>query len=86
MPRVHAAEHVDELLAEFRRESDHGLQRWLLGLIGYARCARVLPLPVQQLHGHDEALRGWAVQGLQLLGTREARQALYRARTNGELL
>lgn len=86
MLRVHATDYVDELVVEFHRESDHGLRCWLLELIGYARAARVLPLLVDQLHGQDEALRGWAVQGLQLLVTREARQALHRARINGEIV
>jgi HEAT repeats len=85
MLRVHAAEYVDELVAEFHRESNRGLRCWLLELIGYARSAHVLPLLVQQLHSQDEALRDWAARGLQLLDTREARQALYQARANGEI-
>jgi hypothetical protein len=85
MLRVHAAEHVDELVAEFLRESNHGLRCWLLELIGYARSAHALPLLVQQLDSQDEALRGWAVRGLQLLGTREARRALFQARANRQI-
>jgi hypothetical protein len=34
--RSHAAEHLDDLIAEFGREFDHGLRCWLLELIGHA--------------------------------------------------
>jgi hypothetical protein len=83
--RAHAAEHLDDLITEFHRESDHGLRCWLLELIGHARSPRALPLLAEQLGSSDDALRGWAVAGLQLLDSREARQALYRARTNGQI-
>ncbi len=85
MLRVHAAVHVDGLVAEFARESNHGLRCWLLELIGDARSAHALPLLLQQLHSQDEALRGSAVRGLQLLDTREARRALYQARANDQI-
>jgi hypothetical protein len=42
-----------------------------------------LPLLVEQLHGDDESLRDWAVRGLQMLGTKPAREQLWRARANG---
>jgi hypothetical protein len=80
----HAAEHVDELIAEFAAErDDHGLRCWLLELIGEARSARALPVLVEQLHGEDERLRTWAVRGLEQLDTKPARAELYRARVNG---
>jgi hypothetical protein len=81
--RDHAAEHVDELMAEFAREGDHGLHCWLLELIGEARSPRAVPLLAAQLHGSDEALRSWATAGLRLAGTRESRKVLYEARANG---
>src|SRR5437660_12856159 len=81
--RAHAAEHLDELITEFHREPDHGLRCWLLELIGHARSARALPLLTAQLHGSDEALRDWAVAGLRLLDSHEARQVLYQGRANG---
>lgn len=77
--RVHAAEHLDELIAEFHREPDHGLRCWLLELIGHARSPRALPVLTEQLHSTDEALRHWAVTGFELLNTDEARQALHQA-------
>lgn len=80
----HAAEYVEELIDEFRRERDDaGLRRWLLELIGEARSPEALPLLVEQLGSDDESLRAWAVTGLQKLDTRQARQELWRARANG---
>jgi HEAT repeat protein len=82
----HAAEHIDELIAEFRREeNDHGLRCWLLELIAEARSERAFPLLVEQLHSSDEAFRSWAVRALEDLGTKAARQVLYQARSNGEI-
>lgn len=83
--RAHAGEHLDDLIAEFHRESDPGLRCWLLELVGHARSPYALPLLTAQLHGPDEALRHWAVAGLRLLDSHEARQALYRARANGQV-
>jgi HEAT repeat protein len=84
--RDHAAEHVDELIAEFEREeNDHRLRCCLLMLIGEARSERAFPLLAEQLHSSDESFRDWAVRGLEDLGTKAAREALYRARSNGEI-
>jgi hypothetical protein len=83
--RAHAAEHLDDLIAEFRRESDHGLSCWLLEFIGYARSPQAVPLLTEQLHSSDETLRGWVVTGLQLLDSHAARQALCRTRANDRI-
>lgn len=80
----HAADHVGELVEAFVHEQDdHGLRCWLLELIGEARSPDTLPLLVEQLHGDDQSLRDWAVQGLRLLDTKAAREQLWRARANG---
>jgi hypothetical protein len=81
----HATEHVDELVAEFEREDDHGLRCWLLELIGLARSERAFPLLAAQLYSPDEAFRVWAVRGLEDLGSKPARQVLYQARSNGQI-
>jgi len=81
----HAGEHLDELLAEFDREPDHGLRCWLLELIAAARSPCALPVFVEHLHSTDESLRSWSVHGLRLLDTPQARQALYEARANGQI-
>jgi HEAT repeat protein len=83
----HAADHLDELMVAFRQEdNDHGLRCWLLELIGAARSARAFPLLAEQLHSADDSLRSWAVRGLKELDSPEARQALYQARANGEIV
>ncbi|HEU5161003.1 MAG TPA: hypothetical protein VFU43_28660 [Streptosporangiaceae bacterium] len=82
--REHADSYVEELIAEFEGErDDHGLRCWLLELIAEARSPRALPLLAGQLAIDDESLRFWAVRGLEMLDTREAREELYRARANG---
>ena len=79
----HAAEHVDQLIAEFTRErTDHGLRCWLLELVGHARSAKALPTLVEQLYNDDESLRSWAVRGLEQLDSRPARHELWKARAN----
>lgn len=85
--REHADSFVDELIAEFEAErEDHGLRRWLLELVAEARSPRALPLLAGQLQVEDESLRFWAVRGLEMLDTREAREQLYRAKANGWIL
>jgi hypothetical protein len=83
--RANADGHLDELIGEFHRETDHGLRCWLLELIGHARSPRALPVLTEQLASSDEALRDWAAAGLRLLDSREARRTLYQARLNGQL-
>jgi hypothetical protein len=65
--------------------NNRGLQCWLLELIGQARSEDAFPLLAAQLHSPDESFRGWAVTGLENLGTKAARRALYQARSNGEI-
>jgi len=75
----HAAEYIDELMAEFQTEKDHGLRCWLLELIGEARSEKAFDLLCEQLKSSDESLRDWAIRGLRNLNTREARRALFDA-------
>jgi hypothetical protein len=82
----HAADHLDELIAEFELEQDdHGLRCWLLELIGEASSPAALPVLRAQLNGEDKSLRYWAVCGLTKLNTAEARALLWRARANGAI-
>lgn len=84
--RDHVTEHTDELIAEFEREeNDHGLRCWLLELIGETKSESALPLLAEQLHSPDEAFRNRAITGLENLGTKPARRALYQARSNGDI-
>jgi hypothetical protein len=77
LPR--AAEHVNELIDDFRQEPDHGLKRWLLELIGEARSVKAFDLFCEQLDSTDSSLRDRAIRGLQALGSPEARQKLFDA-------
>jgi hypothetical protein len=65
-----AAEHLDELIAEFEQEQDdHGLRCWLSELIGAAGSLAGLPVLRAQLDSDDESLRYWAAIGLIKLNT-----------------
>jgi hypothetical protein len=74
-----AAEHLDDLLAAFATERDHGLRCWLLELIGVARSERAFPVLQEALEGSDDSLRTWAVHGLAALDTKAARTLLWDA-------
>mgnify|MGYP003385417960 CR=1 FL=1 len=74
-----AGAHLLELMRDFQAEPDHGLRCWLLDLIGRAKDDRALSLLLDQLRSTDEALRGWAIRGLEHLDTHEARAALFDA-------
>lgn len=82
LPNV--AAHVDELIADFRSETDHGLRCWFLELIGAARAPHAFDLLAEQLESSDDSLRDWAARGLENLNTPEARQVLRRARLLAE--
>ena len=81
--REHADAYVDELIAEFAEEQDDELRSWILELISEARSPSALPLLVRQLESDDESARFWAIRGLEMLDTREAREELERAEENG---
>ena len=79
----YAGEHVEELIAEFSTaRDDHGLRCWLLELIGEARSPAALSILVAQLNGPDPDFREWARRGLELLGSKPAREALWHASAN----
>lgn len=81
--REHADAYVAELAAEFEREPDQRLRCWLLELLAEARSPEALPVLAARLGDDDESLRLWAVRGLEMLDSREAREALHQARVNG---
>ncbi|OHV46660.1 hypothetical protein BBK14_01665 [Parafrankia soli] len=83
--QARASQHLDQLIVEFQRESDHGLRCWLLELIGHARSLRALPLLIEQLASQDDSLRAWAATGLRRLDSPDGRRAIYQARTNGQI-
>lgn len=72
----HAALYIDELMTEFRAETDHGLKCWLLELIGNARSEKAFELLKEHLAVGDLAFRDWAIRGLQRLNTPESKKLL----------
>ena len=72
-----ATQHCAELIDQFETETDPGVRRWLLELIGMARSENALPVLVQELDDDDESLREWARRGLQQLNSQQARTALW---------
>lgn len=81
--REHADAYVDELIAAFAQEPDDELRCWLLELICEARSPSALRVLAGELESDDESLRFWAIRGLEMLDTREARHELYLARSGG---
>lgn len=81
--REHADAYVAELIAEFDREQNDELRCWLLELISEARSPEALGVLAGQLQSDDESLQFWAIRGLEMLDTREARHELHQARVGG---
>jgi hypothetical protein len=79
--RPHAHEYVDELIEEFGRETDLGLRCWILELLGEAKSPSAFPLFIDVLLGNEENLWSWAIRGLHKLNSKQARQALWEARS-----
>jgi hypothetical protein len=78
-----AQEFLAQLIDEFQREQDHGLRCWLLELIGEARDVRAFPVLLEELGSTDDALRSWAILGLQFMDTPDSRKALFAAGIKG---
>ncbi len=76
--RRQAADHVEDLIAAFEAEADHGVRCWLLELIGEARSETAFDLLCEQAMANDESLKSWAVRGLDLLGTKAARTFMFK--------
>ena len=81
--REHADAFVDDLIAAFESEQDDELRSWFLELISEARSPSALPVLAGQLESDDESARFWAVRGLEMLDTRQAREELEKAQENG---
>lgn len=77
MLRGLATDVLPDLLEAYETETDHGLKCWLLELIGEAQSEDALPLLARELRCADESLRLWAHRGLERLGTKAARAALW---------
>jgi len=69
-------QHCAELIDHFETETDPGVRRWLLELIGMAQSDQALTLLKRELDDDDESLREWAQRGLQQLNSKQARTIL----------
>ena len=76
-----AGEYIKELIFEFQVEEQPGVRFYLLELIAEAKSPQALPVLIECLQGDEVDLWVWAIYGLQKLDTREARKALWEART-----
>jgi hypothetical protein len=81
--REHADAYTEDLIAAFEAEEDHRLRCWLLELVAEARSSAAIPVFAAQLESLDDAVRLWAVRGLEMLDTREAQRVLSEARDAG---
>jgi len=75
----HTREYLPQLMDEFEQETNLGLRCWLLELIGEARDPRAFALLLGYLQSENDSLKSWAIEGLKLLNTKEARRALWEA-------
>ena len=73
---AHASKFPEELIAEFRAETDHGLKCWLLELLADARSEKAFGLFHEQLDASNLTFRDWAVKGLRRLNTKESKKLL----------
>ena len=79
--RRHAGDHLEELIAEFGAEQDHGLRCWLLELIGEACSPAAFNILIEALRCEDLDLKLWGIRGLEQLGTKAARSALWESQS-----
>ena len=70
-----AADHIDELIEEYRRDDTPGY--WLLELIADAKSPRAFDVLVEALDHEYEWYRSRAEGGLRDLGTKQARRLLF---------
>ena len=70
-----AADHIDELIEEYRRDGPH--RYWLLELIAGAGSPRAFDVLAEALDHEEESYHSRAEGGLRALGTKEARRLLF---------
>lgn len=78
-----APEHVEELLAEFERETDYRTRFLLLELIGEAKSDLAYDLLATELLNDDEIFSSRAEEGLRLLNTKRSRRLLWQRKSSG---
>ena len=73
---AHAGKFPEELIAEFRAETDHGLKCWLLELLADSRSEKVFDLFHEMLDASNLTFRDLAVKGLRRLNSKESKKLL----------
>ncbi len=76
----HAAENFSELTATIGAEENERIKILLLAALAEAGLPEVTPTLAENLHSNQESLRYWAKFGLEKIGTKEARTALWNYR------
>lgn len=74
---MRAAETHDELIAAYRAESNPWVKTMLLMALAKAGLPEALPIFVEILRSNEVDHRTYAIEGLEKIGTKEARRLLY---------
>ena len=77
--RIHAEEHLEELIAEIRNADSH-VAASLLDALGEIRLPATEEIFTEYLRSNDYSCRYWAIRGLKALDSRSARKTLWYAR------
>lgn len=72
-----AAQFLPELMTEFEKETNSGLQFWFLELIVDARSDAAFDFLAEQLQNENEAFRNLAADALRSLNTKKVRTLLF---------
>ncbi len=68
---THSIDYISELIEEFECEEDSGLQCWLIELIAATKSSNAFPFLSSQLRSNNWQIRGWAINGLKSLDSKE---------------
>ena len=78
---THLSEYIQEVLAAFRIEESVRVRILLISIIAKAKLPETIPFLIENLLAVTERIRYWSIIGLENTGSKEARQALWEART-----
>ncbi len=77
----HLPEHLAEVIAAFRAEPDERVRIMLIDAISEVAPPEALEFFVENVNSPNASIRFWAERGLEKMESKEARAALWRART-----
>jgi|GEM_PF-3994899 len=81
--RQNVATFLPLILHALERETNHGIQCWLLELVVIGKEPSTIPLLASYLYHKDDSLRYWAKTGLKDFGTRQALRIIRDAEASG---